>query len=277
MIWAGALSEKLNVPFIYYSLELYIDGHPELGSYSNSEVIRCEEKKYHARAAGTIIQDELRAKALFESNGVEEKNAIYIPVSITGKIIEASSHYLHEKLGIDVSKKIILYLGMIRKKRGINELMQCASQLGDDFVIVLHGPLVSDVSITDTNGGKIYFSTDIVRSEDIPKLISSSYIGVAFYGDATVNDKLTAFSSEKIAYYMQCGLPIIAHKNESYELLFNQHRCGELIEHIHQLPDAVQKIDADYENFRGNVFLAFEHYYSFDNNIHVLTEFLSCY
>jgi glycosyltransferase involved in cell wall biosynthesis len=275
LIWAGMLSEKLNVPFLYYSLELFIEGHPALDLDGNSAIIRQEEKKYHARAAGTIIQDELRAKTLFESNGVEGKNAIYIPVSITGKTVEDKSYFLHERLGIELSKKIILYIGQVCKNRGVNELIQCAGRLGEDFVMVFHGPFFPDVSTDDDCGGKIFFSKDMISNDEIPKLVSSAYIGIAFYGEATPNDRLTAFSSEKIAYYMQSGLPVIAHRNESYELLMRQHRCGELVEHIHQLPEAVQKIDADYARYRQNAFAAFEHFYSFDINMRGLTEFLS--
>ena len=277
LIWAGMLSGKLNIPYIYYSLELYIDRHPELDSFINSDVILKEEKKYHARAAGTIIQDQLRAKALFECNGIEEKNSIYIPVSVTGKKINDTSRFLHEKLGIEYSKKIVIYIGWVRKKRGVDELMRCASRLGDDFVMVFHGPFLPEVSTENSFGGKVFFSREMTSSEDIPKIVSSAYIGVAYYGNATINDRLTAFSSEKIAHYMQCGLPVIAHRNESYELLMQQHHCGEMIDNIQQLPEAVQKIDSDYSHYRDNAFTAYEHFYSFDKNIRALTDFLYCH
>ena len=102
----------------------------------------------------------------------------------------------------------------------------------------------------------------MTSSENIPKIVSSAYIGVAYYGDATVNDRLTAFSSEKIAHYMQCGLPVIAHRNESYELLMQQHHCGEMVDHIRQL---------------SRTTAAYDHFYSFDKNMRALTEFLYCY
>jgi glycosyltransferase involved in cell wall biosynthesis len=275
LIWAGILSEKLGVPIFYYSLELYIEGHPALDFNSNSAFLRQDEKKYHARAVGTIIQDALRAKTLFESNGVKEKNAIYIPVSVSGGKVKEKSHFLHERLGLEFHKKIILYIGMVCKNRGVNELIQCASRLGEDFVMVFHGPFYPDVSTEGNFGGKVFFSRDMINNEEIPKIISSAYIGVAFYGDKNANDRLTAFSSEKIAYYMQSGLPIISHRNESYELLMQQHRCGELIAHINQLPEAAQKIDVDYASYRENAFAAFEHYYSFDINVRALTGYLS--
>lgn len=277
LIWAGKLSEKLGVPFLYYSLELFIEDHPVLDDDANSAIVRREEKKYHARAIGTIIQDALRAKALFESNEVEGKNAIFLPVSITGKKVNERSRFLYEKLGIEFSKKIILYIGQVCKDRGVNDLMKCASRLGNDFVMVFHGPFFHDVSTDDNYGGKVFFSKEIVSNEEIPKIISSAHIGISFYGNANANNRLTAFSSEKIAYYMQSGLPIIAHRNESYELLMRHHHCGELIDSIDldQFSAAVGKIDADYDRYRAEAFAAYEDFYSFDVNIRNLIEFLS--
>lgn len=275
LIWAGMLAEKLNVPFLYYSLELYIEDHPALAADGNFAAIRPDEKKFHARAAGTIVQDELRAKALFDGNEVEIKNAIYIPVSVSGSRVEHPGHFLHEKLGIDYSKKIILYIGQVCKNRGVNELIESAKRLDEEFVMVFHGPLSLDVATNNDCVGKVFFSQDMIGDEEIPKLVSSAYIGIALYGMTNTNDRLTAFSSEKIAYYMQSGLPIIARRNESYELLMSQHYCGEMIEHIHQLPEAVQRIKADYIRYRRNAFEAYEHFYSFDTNVRSLIGYLS--
>lgn len=274
MIWAGKLSERLGVPYLYYSLELYVDGHPALEIDPSLASIRGDEKRYHAGSTGTIIQDAYRAKVLLESNGIEKTDLIYIPVSVTGGATRKKSDFLHRKLGINASKKIILYIGKICKDRGVNELIKYASQMGNDFVLVLHGPLYPDVITDDDRSGIVYFSTDMIDIKDISKIISSAHVGLAYYGNDNPNNRLTAFSSEKIAYYMQSGLPIIAHLNESYELLMKQHHCGELVEYIHQIPVAVRKIDANYAHYRENAFAAFEHFYSFDNNIRALTEYL---
>ncbi|MEJ2452105.1 MAG: hypothetical protein P8047_15830 [Gammaproteobacteria bacterium] len=275
LIWAGKLSEQLGVPYLYYSLELYIEGHPAVNGESKFASIRSEEKTYHARAAGTIIQDALRSKVLFESNGIKTQNTIYIPVSVSGKRVTEKSHFLHDRLGIPITKKIILYMGMIAARRGINEMMQCATRLLEDYVIVFHGPVFSEFATDDNCGGKVYFSLGMVSSEDIPRLISSAHIGIAIYENSNANERLTAFSSEKIAYYVQSGLPIIVRHNESYDMLMSKYRCGVQVEHIHQLPKAVEKIDGDYACYRKNAFAAFDHYYSFDNNVRALTEYLS--
>lgn len=275
LVWAGMLSEKLGTPFLYYSLELHIEGHPAFAGKSEFASIRSQEKKYHARAVATIVQDEFRGKALLESNGITKTDVIYIPVSVTGARVEKKSWFLHEKLGIDSSKRIVLYVGQVCKERGAIELIECASRLGDDLVLVLHGPILPGVPTGNDHGGKVFFSREIIDSKDMPEMVSSAHIGLAFYTNDIINDRLTAFSSEKIAYYMQSGLPLIAYSNESYELLMQQHRCGELVERIDQVPEAAGRIDADYDRYRAAAFAAYEHFYSFDTNVRKLVEYLS--
>lgn len=275
LVWAGMLAEQLGTPYLYYSLEIHIEGHPAFTGKRDFVAIRNLERKYHAGAAATIIQDELRARALLESNGIGKADVIHIPVSVTGDVIRKKSTFLHQRLGIDPSKKIVLYIGQVRKIRGALELMECAGRLGSDFVMVLHGQFFADAPTTDDHGGKLFFSRDLINNEDIPEMVSSAHIGIAFYPNDIVNDRLTAFSSEKIAYYMQAGVPFIAYRNESYELLMAQHHCGEMVDRIVQLPQAVEKIAADYGQYRDAAFAAYEHFYSFDNNVHRLIEYLS--
>jgi glycosyltransferase involved in cell wall biosynthesis len=275
LVWAGMLAESLGTPYLYYSLELHTDEHLTLKGKPDFVAIRRLEKEYHGRAAGTIVQDEWRARVLLDSNDIGETDVIYLPVSVTGPRVEKKGRYLHEKLGIDFTKKIVLYFGQVCKGRGATELMECAQRFGDDLVLVLHGPILPDVPMGSDYGGNVFFSQEIIDSVDIPEMVSSAHIGIALYGDANINDRLTAFSSEKIAFYMQSGLPIIANTNESYELLMRHHRCGELVDRIDQVPEAAGRILADYEQYRAAAFAAYEHFYSFDTNVHQLIEYLS--
>ena len=67
LIWAGLIGEKLNIPTIYYSLELYIEEHPMLQHLGH---LRPAEAYFHQQTLATIIQDKSRQKALFEANSV---------------------------------------------------------------------------------------------------------------------------------------------------------------------------------------------------------------
>lgn len=277
LLWAGRLLKKFGVPYLYYSLELFVEGHPVFDGKREFIAVRREERKYHTDAIGTIIQDKLRAEVLLKSNGIITTDIIYLPVSVTGDIIREKNYFIHDRFNIDRSKKIIFYFGLICENRGVHELVNIAENLGDDFVMVLHGPAAGYLISPELCNNKLYLSTDLVDADKITRMLSSAHIGMAFYDNEITNARLTAFSSEKIALYMQAGLPIVAYSNESYELLMDNYRCGELVDHIHDVPEAVRKIDAYYLRYRENAFSAFNKYYSFNNNVTALHKYLSKY
>jgi glycosyltransferase involved in cell wall biosynthesis len=80
------------------------------------------------------------------------------------------------------------------------------------------------------------------------------------------NDRLVAFSSVKVAYYLQCGDPIIAFDSESFRELMNAYKCGELINSIDEIPQKIEKILNDYDSYREQAFMAFREFYDFDKN-----------
>ena len=100
-------------PLIYYSLELYIEDHPDIKGYS---YLRKAEKKYHRLCGATIIQDRLRAEALMEYNEIGTTDLIYFPISVRGDIVEEKSGFFHRKYKINEAKKLILYFGLIQMK-----------------------------------------------------------------------------------------------------------------------------------------------------------------
>lgn len=266
LIWAGILSRLYEYPLIYYSLELYLEDHPGASEYF---YLRKAEKLFHHRSAATIIQDELRAKALCKFNEVESPKLLYFPISVSGNLVKNKSNYIHQKYQIDASKKIILSFGQIQEERFSSDLVRIAYKLSDDQVLVLHG--FGEVSYLDylktkADPGRIFISIDFVEEEKILDVISSAKIGLALYQTISSNDRLAAFSSVKMAYYMQCGIPVIAFETESFKRLMNLNKCGELINTFDEIPEKINIIFGDYDNYRKQAFLAFQQIYEFDQN-----------
>ncbi len=272
LIWAGILSQIYGCPLIYYSLELYLEDHPRLAAdlaTREYSYLRKMEKKYHQLAGATIIQDRLRAEALLKYNEIEFTNLLYLPISVRGDIVESRSGYLHEKYQIGRAKQLLLYFGLIQDERFSADLVRIASCLRDDVILVLHGYgdpayLAHLQSIAAVN--RIIFSFDLVKEENIIDVISAATIGLALYENTNSNDRLAAFSSVKVAYYMQCGVPLIAFDSESFRELMDAHKCGELITSTEEIPQAVQKILNDYDRYREQAFMAFKQFYEFDEN-----------
>jgi glycosyltransferase involved in cell wall biosynthesis len=266
LMWAGILSQMYKCPLIYYSLELYIEDHPDIKGYY---YLRKAEKKYHRLSGATIIQDRPRAKALMEYNEMGNTDLIYYPISVRGDIVEKKSSFFHQKYKINGAKKLILYFGLIQDERFSADLVGIASHLKDDMILVLHGfgeqtYLAYLQSIADMN--RVVFSFEFVAEEEIIDVISSATIGLALYANTSSNDRLAAFSSVKVAYFLQCGVPIIAFDSESFRELMNAYKCGELIDSIDEIPQKVEKILNGYDRYKEQAFMAFRQFYDFDKN-----------
>ncbi|EKD59316.1 MAG: Glycosyltransferase, partial [uncultured bacterium] len=266
----------LEVPLLYYSLELYVEGHPAFDGKSEFVALREEERLWHAKAAATIVQDAARGAVLLKSNGLDASmDVIYLPVSVSGPAFREGSRFLHDRLSLDPARKIILYFGSVSRNRGIDEVIRHACGIDSSFEVVLHGPVAQDITSEERRNERVIFSCGFVDDSEVPALIASAHIGLSFYRNNVVNDRLTAFSSEKMALYLQSGVPVIAYANESYELLMEHYRCGELIRDMSELPAAVERIEADYEGYRENALSAFERFYRCENNLRSVYAYLS--
>jgi len=270
LIWAGKISEETDIPFIYYSLELYVEDHP---LHHTFEKFRKDEIFYHQKAKATIIQDKRRAEALFKYNKISNSYSILFPISVKGSTIREKRNYFQDKFGIPYDAKIALYFGLISKRRYSTSLKEIAGRIGKNY-LVFHGYGEKDYINTLKKSQNVIISTDLVDEKNKLDVISSAHVGISLYDNTFSNDRLTAFSSEKVALYMQVGLPIISFRNESYEELFSNFKCGEMIESLDEFPTAFNKILQNYELYREECFKAFNQYYCFDENFKSVLEYL---
>lgn len=259
---------------LHYSLEIAKITDPNIRNCFVIHSIINQETKLLESVHGLIIQDKFRADALLRSKELRNKMIFfYIPVSIPGDIIETRSNYLHSKFNIDKEKKIILYFGAVFEERKIDELVKTFEKSYDDrFVLVIHGH--GDFSHI-SKSGRIKISNKLLDYKDLHLIISSAEIGLAFYDNSWPNTRLTAFSSEKIARYLQAGIPFIAFKNESYIKLKNEFDCCELIDDVKELPNAIDKIMSDYHSYKENCYEAYLKYYNIEHTIKPLLNYVS--
>jgi len=276
LIWAGQVAKQLGIPYLYHSLELYTREYPGFATSISAMRMKLTEEKYHKSSYATIIQDERRAEVLFRDNGVQEGTPIYVPVSLLGKPFKERSSYLQEKFLIKRDQKIILQLGIIHEDRYSIELARLAQDFPVDWVLVLHGAgqesSIRNVQEVDMRS-RVILSTEMASSMQLQQVVASAHIGLAFYQASSANDYLTAHSSEKIALYLQCGLPVIAFEYPGYDLL-ERHRCGVLIKTLQELPQAIEKILKSYNEFSSNAKECFIEYYEFSKNYRKVIEVL---
>lgn len=228
---------------------------------------------FHQRSRATIIQDELRCAVLLQSNGVPaDRPVIYFPICVRGDI-HHKSIFLHEKFDIDGEKKIILYFGSMFGRRYLEQLVGMADNFIDNTVLVVMGHGTDSYREhlqSIAKSGKVIASNNFVPEKEIIDVVSSAHIGVALFDITYANDRLIAFSSHKIAYYLQCGVPIIVMNTKSSQKLMRNFKCGELIDSVDEIPQKVQMILADYSQYRDQAYLAFKTYFSFDRSFPIV-------
>ena len=268
LVWAGKVSTILPIPYLYHSLELYLKNDPEFADSVHARRLKIAEEKYHKGCCATIIQDSKRAEILFRDNEISDGKALFVPVSLLGEPIKSRSMYFQDKFNLPEDTVLVLHFGQIWEKRFSFELARLAQSFPEKWKMVFHGPEVGSdgekVRQIDQNGN-VVMSTDLIPYESVPALVTSAHIGLVLYQSSRPNDYYAAFSSEKIALYLQCGLPIIAFNYPGYEHI-EKCRCGVLIDSIEDIKQAVEKIMQSYEEYRSNAHKCFTTYYEFSKN-----------
>jgi glycosyltransferase involved in cell wall biosynthesis len=283
LIWAGIMASQMNVPFMYYSSELYITDHP-LYSGVKFKYLRKVEQKYHQKSIATIIQDPERAEVLLRANNVSNTELLYVPTSILGEPVKVKTDYLRKRFSIPADKTIILYFGAIRSGKAGRfclEIAQASQNFPEDWIIVMHGPgPVSDPSyieairMFDANK-RIIISLDLVPQDQIWQLIASADIGLVFYPSSPLNNYLTGLASEKMALYLQAGLPVVAFNYPSFTRIIDHYRCGICISGFHELKSAIETILSRYDEFRQNAWQCYLENYEFSRQFQKVIERIS--
>jgi glycosyltransferase involved in cell wall biosynthesis len=275
LIWAGQLGKAYNIPVLYHSLELYTFQNQNYKAGINLR-IKILEKSFHQNCAATIIQDDRRANILLGEHELEGHTILEVPVSLRGGHYDGDQSYIEEKFGIGKDQVTILEFGMISEGRFSLPLVKIAQSFPENWKMIIHGWGYHDfiAKLKEANQQeKVIFSLDRLAVSEIPQLISSVHIGLVLYSSSDPNNYYTGFSSEKLALYLQCGIPVIAFRYESYEHL-EKHGAGALIDNLEEIPQAIERIMKDYHTFRENAFECFKEFYDFSKNFKKVIAYL---
>ncbi len=235
IVEAAKISKTQNTPYGLLSYEIFFA--EEIGIENKLEEIdACKDIQF------AIVQDEIRGKLLCEENRIPSDKLIFIPVAGRGVHHRTPNFYLHDKLGIDKTKKIALYIGSIADWAMLDELFENTQFLPDNWVIVLHSrynnsdyqKLLADNS---KQNNKIFLHQQSELSlNDLSNILNSASIGIAFYKPNYQtkydgkNIKYIGLSSGKISTFLQNGLSFITNINISIKPTVNQHFCFEINE-----------------------------------------------
>lgn len=259
-----------KTPIIYHNMELF------LSSECNSKlknILKGLERECSSLCAFVIIQDKARAKYLIEDNNLNASKIKYLPVSSKEEIYTIKSDYLYKKLGIPISKEIVLYAGNIAPSTMVLEIAQSVKKWPENCVLVLHG--WNRLSLRDkyikeiiklVDDKHIYLSADRVGFEELPKLLSSAKIGLLFYRNLGPNFYEIGSSCNKLVQYLRVGLPIIAIDFPSLKEKIDKSECGICVESPELIGCAIAKIMLNYKNYSQNAMNLYEKDYNFSKN-----------
>ena len=270
LIWAGTLFRNTRTKLFYYSLELYDDHHYSFINDISFSKLREQEIKYHKTCDATIIQDQQRCDYLYKVNSINQQPSLFLPVSISQKINLVEDNYLYNKFQIK-QKKILLYFGSINDERKSYDIAKTfLTMRNDDFILIFNGYGEENYlkEILNISNNKIYVSKALEMHID--SLINDAYIGLVTYEYRSINDKLTVYSSEKLAYYLKHSKPFIAFHNEQYHEFIENYKCGVLIKNLSEFELAVAQIQTNYILYQAETKRAFEDIYCFENRFNVL-------
>jgi glycosyltransferase involved in cell wall biosynthesis len=287
-VWASLVGAILEIPVIYYSLELYptSDCFKLLRKGASSILkiprflrLRHLEKAYHKRARATIVQDQWRATELMKMNGVKQTENLLVPVSLKGPPLTKRTSYLQTCFDIPKNKKIILQLGLIEANRSVDEVVRASQRFPDNWVLIVHGPMFDEEFAAKVRSldksGRVIFSSRIVPTQELDNLVCSADVGFCLYPKAHINDYLTGFSSEKLARYLRCGIPVVTFDYPTYLDSVQKNRCGVCVRELSSVADAVGTILGDYDTYRANAFRAFGNHFEFNKQFEKVASYIS--
>jgi glycosyltransferase involved in cell wall biosynthesis len=275
LIMATYMARPWACPWFYYSLEIYGDERPRTiaGWWSNRLLRRCRDQ-----SSGTIVQDEHRARHVLYGDSSARGVQIYYPVSVRATPLNGKrnrSNYWNLRFGLPADAVVILYFGKLNvsARRKLSLFAEQMVNLDSRFVLIFHGSGASaelQRAAETAPPRRVFVSQDVVAEEDIEQLISSADIGLCYYANEFLNDRLTAFSSEKIALFLRSGVPIISADNESYRDLYGRYRCGECITEFPDFASKVVAISGDALRYREQSLAAFSEIFDQEMNVREL-------
>jgi hypothetical protein len=224
------------------------------------------ERSVQSKLYALMIQDKFRAQVLLRNCVCAHKiRTIFYPVAMSGgPSLKGPSESSFRQQGLHHEIKIIFF-GAIWSQELLGKLKAVSTQLGAGQVLIIHGGRGS-VRPPEVNTEKFIISTKPIPFDCVNEYIAAADLGLAIYPERTANNsRYTAFSSEKIARYTQCGIPFVAFHNEDYEFLRAETGCCELVRDYSEIPIAVNTILQNYDRYRRGAILAFDRFYCLEN------------
>jgi hypothetical protein len=243
---------------VEYSLEVSDESHSDFQTRRTERSFRLFERSTLPKLRALLIQDRFRGQVLLRHvPHAERVRTIFFPVAMSGpgRRPGPGPHA--------AGQARVLFFGGLWSEAFLRELQIISTRFRPGQVLMIRGGR-GTVRSTPVDGSKVDLSTEPIPFERVNDVIASADIGLALYPNAEANSRCSAFASEKVARYLQCGIPFIAFDHEDYAFLRSETGCCELVARYEDVPDAVNRIMDNYERYQRGAAAAFERFYCHD-------------
>ncbi len=250
LIEAAALSKFFSIPLIHFSFEIYF-------ASETSKKFKQIEIEASKQVDLWVAQDDIRAQALIEENGLKKSKVIYIPVSSKGRG-ETSEKRLRDDLGILPNKKVAMFMGSLYPWTMFKEVLSQLALLPNEWVIIVNErygqakQYILELSINQSLiNRKVYISNHAVECVDkMGYVLSGIDAGLAFYSP-TYDDPSTGLNlaklglaSGKISTYLRYGVPVIMNEIGLISDMTRKHKFGVVVKGPGELPKALRDLES---------------------------------
>ena len=265
----------------------FIIEYPELNFEKKEELCLFDklELKGIKNSDLLITHDKLHADFISKKIGIKNLKFTTIPNGTIGKAKKGNSEFLHTRLGFNSSKKILLHSGGFGSWFDSIGLAKKSSILPSNIELVFH--VSHDISKDDyykaylrqkKNNERTYFSLKPVDTNKLDELISSAYIGIAWYSEDVLGYRATmlGLSAGKIGNYLKCGIPVIVPNYNSLDYI-SKFSCGKQISNLEDLNMAIIDIETNYKLYSENAISCYNELWDTERYCDVLLDKLQLY
>jgi hypothetical protein len=250
-----------SCPIVYYSLEVYYQDHPHIQWDAWRKSIKERERDQFQKVSLLIIQDEERARLLYDDmrQPFAPDKYVQLPVTHPGKAGRTRNSYLRKHCPELGDRKILLQqnVGDVRRSHEIAKMAGANSS--EEFMIIFNGAEFPD------QPGHYVQHKRFLDYKDLDMLISSADIGLVFYVDDNDNDRLISHASGQLSHFTMLGVPVICSYSRSLERLIDKYQCGIVIKSVNDIYAAASQIVHDYDKYCAGAIACFQTEYDIAN------------
>lgn len=254
---------------VNYQIELYVGGY---GRIRFLRLFKFLERRAIRASLFSIEHDETRAQILCQDSGIPRHKIVVVPNAPRGIGEDRRTKFLHMHLGLDPRLRLLVSAGAIEPDVLSLEIVRAVQTLPDAWRCVFHSsvPRTEDDAyihklVEADSDGKVSLSLQPVSSTEVDDLVASATIGLALYSSSVRPDlELVGLASGKLCRFLRSGVPVIVSDFPALREFVLSHGVGIAISDVCQIEDAIERIEADYEGYRGRAVECFTRRLSHD-------------